>query len=114
MQPLLPDIAQAILAAHRAAAHADQLATVAIRMFVKKRVEAATALSEARGMMGPEEFISWLGGLRIGRQDAEAALAERWETMSMDERRKEALPVLIDRRRGRAVTSMLPRTFDKR
>jgi hypothetical protein len=35
MQPSLPDIAQTILAAHRAAAQADQFATIAIRMLVK-------------------------------------------------------------------------------
>jgi hypothetical protein len=115
VQPSLAVLEETLLSAHHAAANADRLASIAIRVFVKKRVEAATALSEARGMMeSPEEFLSWLGGLGIGRQDAEAALAERWETMSMDERRREALPVLIDRQRGRAVTSMLPRTFDKR
>jgi hypothetical protein len=114
VQPSLPELAQTILSAHHAAANADRLASIAIRVFLKKRLEAATALSQARGMMGPAEFVLWLTDLGIEREEAEGALAERWEGLSPDERRREALPVLIDRRRGRAVAPMLVRSFDHR
>jgi hypothetical protein len=64
--------------------------------------------------MGPGEFLSWLSGLGIDREEAEGALAERWEGLSPDERKREALPVLLDRRRGRAIEPLLVRGFDLR
>jgi hypothetical protein len=114
VQPSLPDLAQTILAAHRAAAHADQFATIAIKVFVKKRLAAAVALSEARAMMSPSEFLSWLTALGISREQAEGALAERWQELPQNERRMATLPVLIDRRRGRAGAPMLAKSFDER
>jgi hypothetical protein len=96
MHPSLPDIAQTILAAHRAAAHADQLATIAIRMLVKKRVEAAVALSEARGRTregsfygspasgsaGKGQKLRWLKDGRYCRGTSEGG--RRWRCCPID------------------------------
>jgi hypothetical protein len=114
MQPTLPDLAETILSAHRAAANADRLASIAIRVFLKKRLEAATALSRARGMMDPSEFLSWLDGLGIEREEAEATLAERWTQLVGQGRQHLARPVLAAQARNRNIPPVLDRGFDRR
>jgi hypothetical protein len=53
MQPSPPELAETIIAAHRAAETADRLASIAIKMFIRKRAEAGAALNEARRTMAP-------------------------------------------------------------
>jgi len=88
LQPLLA-IADTVRAAYAASETADQIATVAIRVFVKRRAEMWAALSEARAAMDTEAFKQWITEIGIPRDVAG-----------------------ISEPRGRAVPPLLTRGFD--
>ena len=85
----LSALEQTIRSAHRDAVAADRIASVAIRVFVKRRAEMWAALSEARAMMDPQTYKTWITEIGIPRDVAG-----------------------ISEPRGRPVPSVLTRGFD--
>jgi hypothetical protein len=66
----LPDLEATIRAAHSAAITADNIATVAIRVSLKKRILAGEALAAARELVPPDEREAWQAGLGLTPRDA--------------------------------------------
>jgi hypothetical protein len=88
----------AAVAAHQAARSADRIASVAIRVYLAKKIAASTALAEAREFLVPEEFAAWLEQLGLDRRTAEDLLAERWSSLP---EQREYLVASLSSLRGR-------------
>jgi hypothetical protein len=108
----LENLAERIQAAHRAAERADQIASVAIRVFIKRRIEVGEALSQARELLPPAEFLIWLEGLGIGQAEAGNALAEHWTRLIEQGQQNLNPPVLAVRGRTRRTSPLLTRSFE--
>jgi hypothetical protein len=81
----LHDLAAVILQAHRAAVRADDIANVAIRVSLKKRVAAGEALSAARQLLDPDRWLPWL--TEIGRTIRDARRYANFPTQAKIEAR---------------------------
>jgi hypothetical protein len=74
--------------AYAAAERADQTASIAIRVLIRNRIKAGAAIAEARTMLSPEAFVLWLSELDLPPGPAASALAECWEALTPEKRRR--------------------------
>jgi hypothetical protein len=87
----LSDLAETVVIARRDAAFADNLAGIAIRMLLRKRIEVAVALAQARVLLGEKEWHPWVATLGLYDREAVDTLradlgAEREEPHSFEHR----------------------------
>jgi hypothetical protein len=77
----------------------QQFAGVAIGVFIRKRLEAAQAITEARLALSPEEFDAWCGQAGLTRRTVADLAAEQW-TASEDATAQEAreIPLRVKQR----------------